>query len=231
MASQRGLTLLEMLISLVILSSVMAIASTAYSYYATGFNERQQRFGSRLNQLKKELSWQDQLASAFYYYVETAPNNYRPVFTGDAEELSWMSTSGILQPGTMARSWLGISEGYLTYCEQPVSEKLITSIAYNKTEMCNSFMQRLYPLESVEISYFSWPSMIDRHISWGDELPVQPNRAPRWANSHNSAETEVLPGWVRLTLQAEQAEPYAIWIRIENNDVDRLQIFAGNSNA
>ena len=38
MASQRGLTLLEMLISLVILSSVMAIASTAYSYYATGFN-------------------------------------------------------------------------------------------------------------------------------------------------------------------------------------------------
>ena len=231
MASQRGLTLLEMLVSLVILSSVMAIASTAYSYYATGFNAREQRFSAHLTQLKQQMMWQDQLASAFYYYVEILPNNYRPVFRGNRTELSWMSTNSISQPGLPARSWLGLDDGYLTYCEQPITEKLVKSIAYDKAEICGALSLQLQEINSLEISYFSWPSMAARHLSWVDELPIRQDRAPRWFTSHDSEESELLPGWVRIHLQPEQSEPYTIWVRIENNDLDRLQIFSGNNNA
>ena len=41
MAKQRGLTLLEMLVALSIMSAVMMLASSAYRYYVLGFNLQQ----------------------------------------------------------------------------------------------------------------------------------------------------------------------------------------------
>lgn len=230
MAPQRGLTLLEMLISLVILSSVMAIASTAYSYYVTGFNERGQSFNRHLSSLKQHIVWQDQLASAFYYYVETLPNKYVPVFTGTEKEISWMSTNSVNEPGMATRSWLGIKQGQLNYCEQRIQEKLVTELAYDKDELCSAFSVSLQAASALKISYYAWPNVIDRHFYLASDDAYQANKRPVWSSAHNSAVRELLPEWVKLKLYNEYDEEHVIWVRLENNDISRLQAFSrGNS--
>jgi prepilin-type N-terminal cleavage/methylation domain-containing protein len=230
MAPQRGLTLLEMLIALVILSSVMSIASTAYSYYATGFNERGDRFNEQLQALKKQTIWQDQLASAFYYYVEVLPNNFRPYFMGSEKDISWMTANSLLEPGKVARSWLGLQEGMLTYCEQSLTQKLVKTLEYSAEEICSGYRLPVRGAESINVQYYSWPSLLDWHLSQSDERPVATERQPQWASRHHSGEKELLPIWARIELSDKDNEKQTIWVRLENFDVYRLQVFSGSSN-
>jgi len=228
MAPQRGLTLLEMLIALVILSSVMSIASTAYSYYATGFNERGDRFKERMQLLKKQSIWQDQLASAFYYYVEVLPNNFRPYFNGSSKEISWMTNNSLLEPGRVARSWLGLKDGELTYCEQPLSQKLVKKLSYEVEDICAAYSLAIEPMASLSIQYYSWPSLLDWHLTQSDERPVALERQPKWSASHDASEKEVLPVWAKLELTGVDDEKRSVWVRLENFDVYRLQVFSGS---
>ena len=46
MEKQRGLTLLEMLVSILILTTVLALTSTSYSYYVGQLNRQQNAFGA-----------------------------------------------------------------------------------------------------------------------------------------------------------------------------------------
>lgn len=229
MAPQRGLTLLEMLVALVILSSVMAIASTAYSYYATGFNDRGERFNEQFNLLRARSIWQDQLASAFYYYVEVLPNNFRPYFQGSAQDISWMTTNSLLEPGSVARSWLGLKEGMLTYCEQPLSQMLVKQLSYEVDEICGAYSLPVEPAESLSIQYYSWPTLLDWHMTQADEQPVAAQRQPKWNKTHDATEKEVLPVWATIELTDLENTQRTIWVRMENFDVYRLQVFSGSS--
>ena len=231
MAPQRGLTLLEMLVALVILSSVMAIASSAYSYYATGFNDRGERFNEQFQLLRKRTIWQDQLASAFYYYVEVLPNNFRPYFQGSAKEISWMTTNSLLEPGRVARSWLGLKQGMLTYCEQPLSHKLVKQLNFEVDEICSSYNLPVEAAENLNIQYYSWPNLRDWHLTQSNEQPVPPQDQPQWNKAHDASEKELLPLWAKLELTTLEGEVRNIWVRLENFDVYRLQVFSGSNNA
>ncbi len=104
MVKQRGLTLLEMLVALSIMSAVMMLASSAYRYYVLGLNLQQKQLQTQLNQLKVNTAWQQQLASTAQYYVKNGDVNVRQR-TGRKALASSCSVDGCELAGPYTRGW------------------------------------------------------------------------------------------------------------------------------
>lgn len=224
MAKQRGLTLLEMLVSILILTLVLSMVSSAYSYYVTGFNRQHSRLVDSFSQIKRSFLWQDQLAAATEYYLEISPRTYRVFFDGRANELSWIVSIDSNRKGEQAVAWLGILNGYLSYCEQPFSVYLPKSSVQTSDEVCKSRLQIIVPADEFKVHYFGWSNLESRQNAILEPLPGRLPDHPQWFREYLGSKTNTLPLWVRLEV-SKDGTIKQYWVQIEAVDMQKLAVF------
>ena len=225
MVRQAGLTLIEMLIALVILATVMSLSSVAYSFYVTGFINSDKKFTQNMHTLKMQMAWQDQLSAAFYYMVEIAPENNRPYFIGDKQQLQWIATTSMQQPGTPALARLELHEKQLRYCEMPLNVFLPKDLAVAQQKVCEHFAVNIQTADSIAIEYFSWVDFSQRLSALEPaEGSVPAYVEPTWRNEHDGLKQQLLPEWVRIKLTVDDEEQQ-IWVWLENNDKQRFSFY------
>lgn len=229
MANQRGLTLLEMLIATVILTAVLSLASSAYSYYVAGFNKSQDKILQQLQQTKAELSWQDQLAAAFDYNIKVDSYNYKPWFKGESDNVSWVATTSMQQPGKVAVAWLGLKDNSLVYCERLLVQALLTRPDLKPETLCNTYSLIVKQADKISMQYFSWPTLADRQNALSESYPGMQIQPARWFTQLDSFLTGILPMFIKITVEFE-GETTEFWVRLENTDLQRLGIFMSESN-
>lgn len=229
MANQRGLTLLEMLIATLILTAVLSLASSAYSYYVAGFNKSQDRISAQLRQTKADLSWQEQLSAAFDYYIKIDRYNYKPWFKGNNDSISWVATTSMQQPGNAAVAWLGVKDNTLVYCERLLGQALFTDTKLQPETLCDTYSSHIKPADNISIQYYSWPTLADRQNAMSESYPGMQIQPAAWFNQLDSFATGILPLFIKITLETEDNSA-EFWIRLENTDLQRLGIFSGESN-
>lgn len=225
MVRQAGLTLIEMLIALVILATVMSLSSIAYSFYVTGFINSDKKFTQNMHTLKMQLAWQEQLSAAFYYMIEIAPENNRPYFVGDKQQLQWVATTSLQQPGMPALARLDVFEKQLRYCEMPLVAFLPKDLGVLQQKICEHYSITIQAADSIEIDYFSWPDLDQRLAATESaEGGAVAYTEPMWRGEHDGLSQQLLPEWVRikLTLQDEEQQ---VWIWLENNDKQRFSFY------
>lgn len=229
MEKQRGLTLLEMLVSILILTTVLALTSTSYSYYVGQLNRQQTAFGARLQDTKLAQAWQNQLSAAFAYFVEVAPNTNRIWFKGNATDVSWVASTSLQQPGITSVAWLGMRDKQLVYCEQTLTDTLFVNPQLDAKTLCDSYMLEIAPADKISLEYFSWPSLVAKqNAETTTALAGALVSKPQWFKKVDAFETGLLPGWVKLLLSTAEGER-EYWLRLENSDRERLGIFLSES--
>lgn len=225
MVRQAGLTLIEMLISLLILATVMSLSSVAYSFYVTGFVNSDKKFTENMHNLKMQMAWQDQLSAAFYYMIEIAPDNNRPYFLGDKQQLQWIATTSIQQPGMPALARLELHDKQLRYCEVPLTAFLPKDLAIAQQKVCEHFAVNIQEADSIAIEYFSWANLMQRLAALEPSEGVSAGYIePSWRNEHDAITQQLLPEWVRITLTLDKQEQ-KIWVWLENNDKQRFNFY------
>ncbi|WNO61661.1 prepilin-type N-terminal cleavage/methylation domain-containing protein [Rheinheimera sp. MMS21-TC3] len=228
MANQRGLTLLEMLIATLILTAVLSLASGAYSFYVVGFNKSQNRVKQQMQQAKAGLAWQEQLSAAFNYAVPVEPHVVKTWFKGDKDNVSWVTTTSMQEQGKTAVAWLGVIDEVLTYCERLIIQKLLINPEFNPEKLCETYKKPIKPVKNIRLEYYSWPSARDRLNAMSDSYQGIVAHNPAWFNSVDGFDTELLPLFIKLSIDAEQEseqEPEIVWVRLENADMQRVNIF------
>lgn len=229
MAKQRGLTLLEMLVSIVILTTVISLVATAWGYYVSGFNNSHQKLSNQFSQMRRSLSWQDQLAAAFYFYVGVDNRRLKPLFKGEKDNVFWVATTSTEDVGSAALAWLGVEDSYLTYCEMPLRHTLVTRDSVSAQMLCDVYKQQIEPAESLQIQYYGWPGFSDRLNATSEAIPGLVLAKPAWFNQYQAEQTSLLPMWIKLQLTFED-ETLEYWVTLENNDVQKQGMFMGEFN-
>lgn len=225
MERQRGLTLLEMLIAIMLFSTVMALVGSGFRYYVVGFSNNQEKFNSAFSALKYNLAWQEVLSAGFYYFVPVGENK-GVWFEGSSTEVSWASTISLQQAGQPAIAWLGLENNTLVYCERLLIKKLYQQSAPQKEELCSSFRLDIMPVQQVIMEYYRWGSVKSRV----DFYTSEPNQiltelTPQWLNQTSGLTSNLIPEFVRITLMFAEDTTEMYWIQLENNDVHRQTIF------
>ena len=218
MASQRGLTLIEMLVSMVIMMSVFTLSAQAYRYFIFQSEAGGESFASQFKQMRSTIALQEQLSAAFYYYYPSSPETMVLAFDGVDDQIIWVATTGLQNRNYGAVAWLGIKNNSLVYCERSLSNFFPVSLP-SSTELCSHFQTTIMEAEQLNVRYFGWPTIFAQ-LEEGRGLlqPVQ----QQWFSSFQGEEGGVLPNLIQLDIKNENTA-FQIIVKLTNLDVSRVR--------
>lgn len=225
MAKERGLTLLEMLVALVLLSAVITLSGIAYRFYVVGFFRQQEKLQLKVEQLRVETAVKQQvLSAAEFYFTDSETNKNRLLFVGLQDEMTFVSHKSIQKPNEEATAWLGVQDGHLTYCEASMSQLLITDAVPSADSLCEYYRLSLFAVTEFSASYFGWRSFAERYagISEGSQIPSP--FSPEWFDRYNATELDMLPLWIRFSYRRDEQEQ-TLWLELVDSDPDKKRIF------
>lgn len=202
MKRNSGFTLIEMLISTVLLLMVLATANFAYSFFNQYWNGRLGHFDQTLFSARSMLQTQMAIESAIPYVVETEKKGtYGFYFLGRDEGLTLVSASPIFSNVANASAVVRIfreqtEDGFqLVYEEAPLDQQLLLSLDQELT--FNYRIVMASHKEKIAFSYFGWPSREDRYALTPKPL------LRRWFTEYDAAKTRMQPLKVKIEIDNE----------------------------
>lgn len=199
--SQQGFTLVEMLVTTIILSVMVAIAFFAMGLYLKGWEAY--RFGdtTAIQKYRSRSLIRDALESVWEYYV-TDPLNERsnvfyPFFKGDSEELIAITSSSVFHQGVPAVFRLRLisddSNSFnLVYEESPLDNWYLR---YNDDDYTYSFSMIYMPnVSKVQFRYFGY--LEDRYIKESDII----ERVNQWQGAFDGRYRHAVPEIIEITI-------------------------------
>jgi prepilin-type N-terminal cleavage/methylation domain-containing protein len=225
MGKERGLTLLEMLVALSIMSAVMMLASSAYRYYVLGLNLQQKQLHTQLNQLKVNTAWQQQLAAAAQYYVKNVDVNAM-LFVGQMHEVTWVSHRSMQHADLPSVAWMGVENGVWIYCEATVRQLFVTTQVPKSADICAVFRQEITAVSSIRLSYFGWKSPAEKYAGMSEGSQMVSPFKQEWHDEYDAAVKELLPTYIKLDVTTESGKN-TYWVQVVESDPDKIRIFMG----
>ena len=222
MAKQRGLTLLEMLVALSIMTAVMTLASSAYRYYVLRLNQQQNQLTSQLQQLKVSTAWQHQISAAAQYYVNIDGKN-RLFFHGEPTELMWTSYRSMQQADLPATAWLGIINAELVYCEATIRQLFVTKSWPSSNELCDIFRQPIRAATKLDISYFGFKNLTEKFAGLSEGSQVVSPFKPEWLKQYRGDEIDLLPLFLKFDITSDDQQ-LEYWLQIVESDPDKVRL-------
>ena len=199
---QKGYTLVEMLIAMVILLGLMFTANYSYSLYSNYWAGRLGTFDRTLFYFQGLLQVKDTIDSAIPYIVSNDEQEQTFYFLGRKEGFTLVTTSPIFAQTVNDAAVVRIfkeptDEGYqLVYEEAPLSDSLLLSL-----DQVLDFKYRTVLLRTklpIKFDYFGWKVREHKY-----ELATFPDEQPVWTASYDASLTRIQPKRVRMSIGTE----------------------------
>ncbi|WP_411063175.1 PulJ/GspJ family protein [Vibrio rotiferianus] len=192
---RSGFTLIEMLVSLVILSAVILIATSSYSTYMSTWDSNFGKFNQSVSRLQKLQSLHKTLVNTrFYSYLpENSQGVRRLYFYGTENKVKAISSSAFSDPDRSTFYILEIgksTEGLY----QLLYREVDTSVSWlDDPNSEKNFTKPIVVLESkskMSFQYFGWGSMSDYNERSFEERV--------WRSEYNAGSRNIPPEMVKL---------------------------------
>jgi len=188
--NKTGFTLIEILLSMVILSSVIFVGSLSFSVYSEKWQSGIGDFDAVYEESRNILLMQKMFVGASNYIIKNEQNDVAYFFEGTAERLAFVSNNPIYNPTSPAVVTLHIEtnrEGLqdLVYSEYSFENQLLL----NKNQsLQTNFSMVLFSRENMRFNYFGWETNEQRIASndGQDFVPV-------WRKIFDADESGMLP--------------------------------------
>lgn len=196
MERQSGLTLIEMLVSLVLLASVLTLSSEAYRFYIEGAQRDSKGLSQQFQILRNQQLLSNQFGSALLYYADYEGFGKGPLFVGEHNYVMWISQTSIQVPSTSSLSVLTVKADKIIYCEQLLSKTIIKVVPKDPDDVCAYFRLELAENDNVKLSYYGWSSVLAQLD--GEPEFNRMKSSPEWTSTFYGSKTGTLPLFVRV---------------------------------
>lgn len=205
--SHKGFTLVEMLVSMILLSMVILIGSGAYSQFSERWDGRLGYFNQVSTQAKNLILVQEILDSIVPYVVTDNDNQARIYFEGNRNGFVAVSLRSLFNPEMSAVIKLSVLQQddftfTLIYQESVMDQQLLT----NAQQEVN-FGQEIIlfnDLKEINFSYYGWPSIADK--TWSIDSITDTQKPMRWSDNYNSLDSSLQPEEMKITFSSEQGD-------------------------
>lgn len=204
----RGFTLVEMLVSMALLSMVLLISANAYSLFSERWNGRLGKYNSSFALAKQMTLTQEVLKSVRAYVVLSGENEQAKLyFEGNRNGFVGVSEKSLFSPATPAVIRFQFVQNAdftfrLEYQESLMSNSLLMR-AQQQIEFDTSVV--LFDgLTDVGFEYFGWESFKAKTAYLNN--PTQQNFNKQWSENFNSLERDVQPEFVKIYFTASDGD-------------------------
>jgi hypothetical protein len=203
-----GLTLIELLISTVILASIILLAVLSYATFLNTWESKRLTDSDALDEYRSHLLLRYALESAYDYFVTDPANEkigvYYPYFRGYSDRLEFVTLSSVFCRGSPAAARIRIVED-----DQEEDRKLVyeeaslnsTYLRYNDFEP--EYKDTMVPykdLKSIGIKYFGL-----KERKWDSRLEDFQN-IYGWQERYEGKKKRDIPEMIELLLTTEEGD-------------------------
>jgi prepilin-type N-terminal cleavage/methylation domain-containing protein len=194
-----GFTLIEVLISMLLLSLVMFIGSLSFSVFTQRWQSDMGHFTEQADRARKLFLLQRSIQGISNYFVLDSKNEPVYFFLGSSDHLVFVTNNPIFSAGSQALVRLRVIP-----LEDGAQELVYQESSFNKFPLLSLEPlpiadKSLVILKAVNIrfNYYGWMSNQDRLESYDNEV-LKPLR-PKWQDEYLAHEVAILPYAINLT--------------------------------
>ena len=191
-----GFTLVELLVSITLLSMIMLLGTWSFSIFINKWDGRLGYFSKHISQAKDHILLGD-VVSAITPHLINANNNISYYFQASKTEVKAASHSAIFHVNTPVFVRLSVetyTDGskYLLYQEAPlVPFNIIDGFEYTHEKIL------IQQANILEFSVLGWSNASEKIIS-EDPLSGSNGMKPIWRSQYNSITTNIMPLAIRI---------------------------------
>ncbi|MFT5814554.1 MAG: Tfp pilus assembly protein PilV [Psychroserpens sp.] len=222
----RGFTLVEMLVSMVLLIMVLLIASGAYSSFSDRWNGRLGHFNQSVVQAKHLILVQEAVKSIVSYAVTNDKKQAKLYFEGNRNGFVAVTLRSLFSPEFAAVMRLQFIQNTdftyrLIYQESAMTEHLLITAkqSLNYTKPLVLFDN----LTEVDFQYLGWPSTQTKYWTI-DSVAPQPD-PPSWYNEYNSLAINLQPEQIKVTFTSKNGR-FTLQTKLTNSVPGALNSYA-----
>ncbi|RZF79169.1 prepilin-type N-terminal cleavage/methylation domain-containing protein [Pseudoalteromonas sp. CO325X] len=235
----RGFTLVEVLISMVIMSLIITLAVSSYRYFFNfGNQDNIQDQDKALKRLTELQPINNAVRSSLaYYYLSGYEQQKKIFFQGEQRALSFITTKPALIDSPLAIGILLVridgAEDQLLYCELPLGSRDLSTFKVVDSDCDEGSKFEYLRANDISIDYFGWESRTDiENFTSGWFGRAEVNLTPKWFQNYDSGKTKLLPAYIRVTSIYEVGKktwlPEELMWKLSEENPDSMR---GNSNS
>ena len=198
-----GFTLIEMLISLVIFSSAVGLATQAYRQFVVDSSRFMDKYRNRLQQGQvRQLVIERVLDSVLYYstkHADFSSNQAIPLWIGDTHKLTAVTSHSLQDPNRAALYQLRVQNGGFYYCEK-VIELTLPSANIVPADICDFSLKVEDQVKNIQIRYYGWASALEMIIAISGDPSLGQPQGRKWSSVYMGDIAQLMPEWVEITL-------------------------------
>lgn len=214
----NGFTLVEMLVSMAILSMVLLIASNAYSLFSDRWNGRLGHFNRTVIEVKHLILVQESLKSLIAYVVTDEEKQSRFYFEGNRNGFVAVTLRSLFTPEVAAVVRLKLIQNddfsfALIYEEAAMHQQQLLLKVTQELNFDNSIIL-FNNLTEADFQYFGWASLEDKNWT-PDTQSLQPP-VKVWLDEYNSLERNMLPEKIIVNFLSKNKE-YSLQAKLNDS--------------
>lgn len=213
----KGFTLVEMLVSMVLLSMVLLIATKAYSLFSDRWNGRLGHFNKTVVQAKQLILVQESLKSIVSYVVTNEKEQAKFYFEGNRNGFVAVTLRSIFSPNSAAVIRMQVTQNkdfsyQLSYQESAMTNQLLLD-ARQSLNFSKSIV--LFDnLTNISFQYFGWPSLQSKY--WTIDSIAPKPEPPAWFDEYNSLALNLQPERIKIAFTTEHGD-YSLQTKLTNS--------------
>ena len=201
----KGFTLIEMLVTMVLLSSIILIGSSAYSLFSKRWDGQLGKFDQTTQKVRDLMLVHEVLDTMIPYIVSGSDNKPGIFFEGNRNGFVGVSTKSIFDKEYQSVIRLSVVQRSDFTFDVVYEEKPMIADVLRSTQESLQFPETLVLFKGVnapKFEYFGWSSIEDK-FGVEDLVPPKP---PQWLPSYNAMNLPFPPEKVRFVFEAEGAQ-------------------------
>lgn len=209
MKHSRGFTLIEMLVSMVLLMMVMLIASGAYSLFSERWNGRLGHYNKSLTTAKQSILVQEALSGIIAYAITDDNGVEGLYFEGNRNGFVAVTLRSIFNPEIAAVVRLQVTQNddftyKLTYEESAMTEQLLLNA--KQPIIFSPAIVLFDKFHEINFEYFGWSTLASKISAFDVVDLLTEKETQEWFSEYNSLEKNIQPEQIKVTFTSTQGE-------------------------
>ncbi|MEW6989432.1 type II secretion system protein J [Colwelliaceae bacterium 6441] len=222
--NQKGFTLIELMISISILTLLLFTGSYTYSLMSERWNKELGQFSESVRTLKSIEILQRALEGVHSFVVVNDKNKPSFFFIGDGDSLLSVTRSGIFTsdyPEIFRISAIKNEQGLFDLVYQAESTQNVLLTGTDQSIEFNNDITLFNDIEDISFTYFGWHSFVSKSFR------AESGDKPLWYTRFSGIDNQMMPENFQLILKREGVE-LVIPIRLEQNSERWLSPYIEN---
>lgn len=211
----RGFTLIEMLVSMVILSSTIMLATQAYRQFNVDSHSFTRKYQTKTQDIQVTQLTRERLQYSLLYFSsknsDFFSNKTFPFWIGLPKELIAITKHSMQEPQRSAIYKMKMEEnGTVSYCESLI-DSTVPYVNVIPGDICDFSVVVATGVSDLKFRYYGWSSDFDMAIAKSNDSTLGISEGRKWFNHYVGETRGLMPEWLEVTLEYDNG-PMDVWL-------------------